>query len=444
MADDALAVWMDGQAGVAGHLLKGDDGETAFFYDRAYIAAGGLPLSVSLPLEIGEFGDPETRAYFANLLPENAQLDRLIEREGLARNDVVGLLRHLGADCAGAVSCLPAGEPPVKAPGVLDTDYEPLDDRMVVRIVRSLAEQRRLPAEVDDPSPVAGVQSKVALTVLPDGRFALPRAGLRVPTTHILKVPERRHGRDARLEEAAALLAAATGLDVSIPQAIKVDDLDALLIERFDRRVSDGIVNRIHQEDFAQALGFPSDLKYQRNGRPGRWFDVGAILSVLDRTNDPDAARLAFLRTTLLNLAIGNTDNHAKNHALLYDQGRVPRLAPLYDLLPIRIDRRYNHNLSFRIGAAEAFDAMTAEDLAGFIAAFGVEDVAAFVEMEAVPLIAALEAATPNLRSIGLKQFDDLIGRETDQLVELLSAAVSVRERDYFPHSSTGGWAAGS
>ena|GEM_PF-3984998 len=69
MADDTLAVWMDGQAGVAGHLLKGDDGETAFFYDAAYIARGGLPLSLSLPLETAEFGDPETRAYLANLLP---------------------------------------------------------------------------------------------------------------------------------------------------------------------------------------------------------------------------------------------------------------------------------------------------------------------------------------------------------------------------------------
>jgi serine/threonine-protein kinase HipA len=57
---------------------------------------------------------------------------------------------------------------------------------------------------------------------------------------------------------------------------------------------------------------------------------------------------------------------------------------------------------------------------------------------EIVPLIAALEAATPNLRSSGLKQFDDLIGRETEQLVELLSAAVAIRERDYFPHGSTG------
>ncbi|HEY5411368.1 MAG TPA: HipA domain-containing protein [Caulobacteraceae bacterium] len=443
MAEDILAVWMDGYDTVAGHLIKDDLGTTAFRYNDVYVGGGGLPLSLSLPLKTNKFDDLETRAFFANLLPENAQLQRLMEREGLERNDVVGLLRHLGADCAGAVSCLPEGDPPVKSPGVLEEDYEPLEDRAVINIVRSLAEARRLPDEVDDPSPVAGVQSKIAITLLADGRFALPRPGLRVPTTHILKVPERRQGRDARLEETSALLAAATGLDVSKPQAIKVGDYDALLISRFDRRVENGVVSRIHQEDFAQALGFPSGLKYQRHGRPGRWFDVDAILSVLDRTEDSEGARVAFLRATLFNLCIGNTDNHAKNHALIYDQGVTPRLAPLYDMLPIRIDARYNHQLAYNIGSAQQFDDMTPEDLSAFISAFGVEDLPEFVEVVVVPLIQELEAATRNLRSMGLKSFDDLIGRETDRLVELFSAAVTVRERDAFLDRS-GGWGATS
>ena len=188
MTHEMLAVWMDGFSSPAGSLSRSDDGNTSFVYEEGYIAAGGLPLSLSLPFSDGEYDDVLTRAFFANLLPENTQLQRILDREGLERNDVVGLLRHLGADCAGAVSGLPVGDPPVVAPGQLATDYAPLDDRAVIKIVRSLAELRRLPADVDDPSPVAGVQSKIALTVMPDGRFALPKTGLRVPTTHILKV----------------------------------------------------------------------------------------------------------------------------------------------------------------------------------------------------------------------------------------------------------------
>jgi serine/threonine-protein kinase HipA len=439
MAEDILAVWLDGHPKEAGRLASGAQGEIAFAYNPDYIAGGGLPLSLSLPLRDEDFGDAQARAYFANLLPENEQLQAVIEREGIARNDVVALLHHFGADCAGAVSCLPIGAPPVKVPGVLSQDYEPLEDRALVKIVQSLAEARRLPADIDDPSPVAGVQSKIAITLLPGDRFALPKPGVRVPTTHILKVPDHRHGREAKLEEAAALLAAACGLDVSIPRAIKVGDYDALLIERFDRRVEAGVVTRVHQEDFAQALGFPSELKYERRGKPGRRFDVGAVLSVLDRTADPVGARLAFLQTTLLNLCIGNTDNHAKNHALLYDAGPTPRLAPLYDLLPIRLDRRYNHALSFNIGAADHFDKTTPDDFHAFLRTFGVEDVPGFVEEIVVPLIAALEEGSKMLRGMGLKTFDDLIGRETEELVERLDAALKIRERDLLPYAA-GGW----
>jgi serine/threonine-protein kinase HipA len=443
MTNEILAVWMDGFPKPAGRLTRADDGSTSFLYSSDYILAGRIPLSLSLPLSDAPFDDVETRAFFGNLLPENAQLQRIVDREGLQRGDVVGLLHHLGADCAGAVSCLPMGDPPVKTPGEIASDYEPLDDAALVKIVRSLAELRRLPAEVNDPSPVAGVQSKIALTMLPDRQFALPKAGLRVPTTHILKVPERRSGRDARLEETAALLAAAVGLEVSIPQAIKIGDYDALLIERFDRRVEAGIVTRIHQEDFAQALGFSSELKYQRRGKPGRWFDIAAALSVLDRTRDPERARLNFLLSALFNLCIGNTDNHAKNYALLYDAPGPPRLAPLYDMLPIRVDARYTHQLAFNLGNATHFDDMTADDMHSFLVQCGVEDAVEFAQVAIVPLVQNLEEAATTLRSLGLKRFDDLIGRETDRLVDLLSAAVKVRERDAF-YGGGGGWAAGS
>ena len=443
MSETALAVWMDGFPEPAGVLSRSEDGNTAFAYSEDYIADGGLSLSLSLPANDGPYGDVETRAFFANLLPENAQLQRVLDREGLQSSDIVGLLGHLGADCAGAVSCLPLGDPPVKTPGDIATDYQPLEEGDVVKIVRSLAELRRLPAEIDDPSPVAGVQSKIALTVLPNGSFALPAPGLRVPTTHILKVPEKRHGRDARLEETAALLASGAGLDVSVPQAIKVGGYDALLIQRFDRRVEKGIVTRIHQEDFAQALGFSSELKYERRGKLGRRFDIVAALSVLDRTDRPEEARLAFVMTTLFNLCIGNTDNHAKNHALLYDTGGSPRLAPLYDMLPIRLDSRYNHQLAFNIGKATLFDKMTADDIKSFLSTCGVDDMAEFVEQAVAPFIGRLEAATGTLRSLGLKLFDDLIGRETDRLVELLSAAVALRERDFFTDRG-GGWLMGS
>lgn len=435
MTETVLAVWMDGFQTPAGRLARTSYGDTAFLYDDDYVAAGGSPLSLALPLEEEAFGDVETRAFFANLLPENAQLQRIMERHGIARDDVVGLLEHLGADCAGSVSCLPLDAPPIKSPGVLAKDYDPLGDKALLKLVRSLRDERRLPTDLTDPSPVAGVQSKVAVTRLPDGGFALPRAGSRVPTTHILKVPARRDARDTRHEEAAAILAAAAGLDVSVPTAIRIGDVDALLIERFDRHVADGIVSRIHQEDFAQALGLPSELKYQRRGQPGRWFDVPAAVSVLDQTRDPAASRLAFLKASIFNLCIGNTDNHAKNHAVLYDAPGAPRFAPLYDLLPIRLSRNFTHELAFQIGAAKHFDEMTTDDLIAFFIEMGVDrtDFQLLIDGELSPLIAALEAASPRLKSAGLKSFNDLLGREMEELTEKLHLPIHVEPRDYFP-----------
>jgi len=61
------------------------------------------------------------------------------------------------------------------------------------------------------------------------------------------------------------------------------------------------------------------------------------------------------------------------------------------------------------------------------------------VQAAVVPLIENLEEAATTLRSLGLKRFDDLIGRETDRLVDLLSDAVKVRERDSF-QGRGGGW----
>ncbi len=431
-----LIVRMDGFDLPAGYLASDAGQAISFAYDDHYIAAGGPPLSLSMPLEQVSFGDVTARAFFDNLLPENDQMQRVMDREGLARDDIVGLLGHLGADCSGAISCLPIGGDPIKVPGVLSEDYTLLAPGEIAEIARSLAERQRLPDTITDPSPVAGVQRKIALTHTPQG-FAKPKPGRKVPTTHILKVPETRLRRDARLEAAAARLAGALGLDVSIPEAIVIDGVEALLITRFDRVVREGVVYRLHQEDFAQALGLPARLKYERNGTPGRRFDAEAIARVLDQTEVPALARAAFLSATVFNLLIGNTDNHAKNHGLLYRHGRAPVLAPLYDLLPSRMNLDFNDHLSFNIGAADHPDAITLADLMAFLEVFGMRRAAAsrFIENVVKPMILALERATLGLSGERLKDMDDLIGRETEQLVGVLGLDVPVRDRDYFPKS---------
>ena len=418
-----------------GFLISDDNGNIRFGYDYGYLAFGtAFPISLSLPLRPESFDDNATRAFFQNLFQENDQLEQVMQREQLARDDVVGLLYFLGADCPGSLSCMPIGSEPSKTPGFIGSDYDFLNQQDIDEIVRRLANHEPLPEIARDPSPVAGVQRKIAVVYTPDGRYALPKPHLGVPTTHILKVPGRGEGREARLEAAAAQLANRCGLDVSIPQLVTFQGYEALLINRFDRNVSsEGIIARIHQEDFAQALGLPSRLKYERYGNSERAFNAAAIATVLARTAEPARALDIFLRATIFNLAIGNSDNHAKNHALLYDLGPVPRLAPLYDLLPVRLNGNVTHALSFRIGGAESAENLTLDDFADFFLKFQLTTGAAtrFANTRIVRLLAVLDQATENLPGT-LKDFNDLIGRELERLIETLRLDLVVRPRDHF------------
>ena len=145
--------------------------------------------------------------------------------------------------------------------------------------------------------------------------------------------------------------------------------LQGLLVERFDRHLDRGHIHRIHQEDFCQALGLGPSLKYERNGIPPRAFSAEVVGSLLDLTQLPGVARLAFFEITVANILLGNSDNHAKNHAFLYT-GRRPVLAPAYDIDPVMLDD-VSHEMSFRVGSARMGDDVTGADLDLFLKSIG-------------------------------------------------------------------------
>jgi len=65
-------------------------------------------------------------------------------------------------------------------------------------------------------------------------------------------------------------LAHQVGLPVPPAQVADIAGEKVYLVERYDRvRLASGSVERLHQEDFCQALGVPPELKYQQEGGPG-------------------------------------------------------------------------------------------------------------------------------------------------------------------------------
>ena len=451
MTELVLDVRLDGFEDPIGVLVRDERGALAFAYSPAHLGRrDALPLSLSLPLTDEPFGDLAARAFFDNLLQErDGGLAELMARESLTRDDVAGLLFHIGRDCAGALSVLPHGAPPVKVPGDFAKDYRPVSDSTLIDIVRALRDRRGLPDGTNDPSPLAGVQSKIALALLDDGHFAEPLPGSGAPTTHILKVPDREHPRDAALEAATLDFSRALDLDSSEAQAIDIGGIDVLLVQRFDRALDQrGRVVRLHQEDFAQALGLPAALKYERRGKEGRRFDVAGIRRVIEATLDPEAARDTFIRSALFDLMTGNVDNHAKNFAVLHLAPGLTTLAPRYDLLPTRLDPNLTDELAFKIGNATTLDELTRDDLDQFVKALGIGNAAArkrTLARHAKSLAKGLSEMFEELTGKGMKPYADLMAANMRTILPLLGLDVpeNARGRDAFV-SRGGGWLSSS
>jgi len=318
-----LTVWWDGRA--TGSLHLDQYGEMEFTYAPEWLADGSAPaLSFSLPKRVDAFGRRECQPFFGGILPEEGQRSAIARALGVSAENEFRLLEHLGGEVAGALTLLPESEvpqPPSRgAPVILSEDrLLALLDRLPVRPMLAGEGGLRLS--------LAGAQSKLPVLLI-DGQIALPAPGQ--PTSHILKPPIARFDGTTENEFFCMSLARAVGLDVAPVAMRTVAGRSFLLIERYDRILDvNGQLLRLHQEDFAQALGVPSQRKYASEGGP-TFQDCFALLR--RAASRPARDILKLLDAAIFNLVIGNADAHAKNFSLLHKDGAIV-LAPLYDLL---------------------------------------------------------------------------------------------------------------
>lgn len=103
-----------------------------------------------------------------------------------------------------------------------------------------------------------------------------------------------------------------------------------LLIPRFDRAVADGRVLRLGQESIVSAAGIAA---FGHQAAHEDYLDV-----IKGCCDDPAAEVAEYLLRDILNLALGNPDNHGRNTALQKTANGGVRLAPLYDFCPMRLD----------------------------------------------------------------------------------------------------------
>ena len=424
MNELVLDVRLDGYEEPIGFLVRDEHATLSFRYNSPYIdSTDSISLSLSMPLQEDPFPDSSCRAFFGNLLQERDDtMQRVMDREGIERSDIAGLLLYLGKDCPGAISVLPHGAPPVKVPGNFETDYEVYDTGTIERLVTALYEREPLPEDVADPSPIAGVQSKVALTILPDERFAQPVRGSGAPTTHILKVSSKKRPNETLLEAASMLLSQSLGIPTAEVGPTQIAGINVLLIKRYDRKINEaGLVERIHQEDFAQALGLPSSMKYERDGRDDAKFDAAAIAWIIDVSVNPAEMRQNIIAATLFDLMIGNNDGHAKNFSMIHNSDGTVELAPRYDLVPIRLFDGYTQELAYHLGDATCLEEVTGEAFDRFLQTIGVESSAARQRLRdklALTVGKHLIDQLEELAARGQKNFADLIASNISVLYQ--------------------------
>jgi serine/threonine-protein kinase HipA len=164
-------------------------------------------------------------------------------------------------------------------------------------------------------------------------------------------------------------LARACDLNVAPVEIGKVEDIDYLLAERYDRvSGEDGHIARLHQEDFCQALGIPSEIKYQTEGGPSL---VDCFNLLRDASTTPALDLIALLDAVIFNLLIGNHDAHAKNFSFLYLPDRSVRLAPLYDLVSTAFYPELTDRMAMKIGNQPKSALIYPEDVNQFAADAG-------------------------------------------------------------------------
>lgn len=353
-----------------GILKRKTDGSIEFRYDKEWIEKG-YAISISLPLADRVFIGEKAYFYFDNLLPDNKRiLEAVAQKFEAPSTNAFDILSVIGRECVGALSFFDEEEEPI----FLDKmNVRPMGEAEIAKRLRSLAGDNPLgmDEEGDFRISIAGAQEKMAL-LYRKGKWWEPRGA--TPTSHILKksIGKLFHGTsETPIDFTASVdnewiclkLAQQFKIDVATADIVQFEDQRVLSVERFDRQWNNNLLIRIPQEDFCQATGTSSLLKYEKKGGPS----IARMMSILASSANAKTDRKMFFKTLLFNDLIYNTDSHAKNFSL-FELRAGYILTPMYDLLSAHFlktthQTRYeNLKSSLRVNDKEKFSDITLAD----------------------------------------------------------------------------------
>jgi serine/threonine-protein kinase HipA len=318
---------------VLGTIESNKDGALSFSYDPAWLARpDAIVLSTSMPLSGTVYKQKQISTHLWNLLPEN---DEVLKRWGtnykVSPNNAFGLVSKVGEDAPGAAQFiveeraqeyLGPAEPHIEWISIDEVENR-------IRILKKDQSALRLNKDVGRIS-LAGAQAKTALYW--DGeRWGVPSG--RAPNSHILKPQIPNFEGIVENEHLCMTIAALAGLPTANSQVLELSE-PVIVVTRYDRlpaAAPGGMMRRVHQEDFCQALTRMPGEKYQEH-KDGQGPGIRDCVTLLRRvSSEPDTDVATFIKANILNWYIGGVDAHAKNYSIIIGPDGN-RLAPLYDV----------------------------------------------------------------------------------------------------------------
>lgn len=343
-----------------GTISGSDRTDARFCYSADYLSAAGTPISISLPVQEAPFSPEQTACYFEGLLPEGFTRRTVAQWMHVDEANYLSILHGLGRECLGAI-CISEADETVAA------SYEEINESQIRALAaEGVAKSSELVTQSH--LSLTGASGKVGLYYdAPSQTWYLPRGT--APSTHIIK---QSHVRlEAIVTNEMLSLMTAKRCQLETPESFIVNtgygkDSEVLFAtQRYDRLFEDNNPAidflprpyRLHQEDFAQALGIPSSEKYEKapRGYMKAMFDILRHYSA-----DPVTDQLKLWDIIVFDYLIGNTDAHIKNFSLLYGKNlRKIRLAPAYDIVSTVVYSQSTRSMAFHIGDTISLDDLT-------------------------------------------------------------------------------------
>lgn len=286
-------------------------------------------VSVRLPVDFGDRQCEEWPAFLIDLLPQGAARKRLERTAGVALTEW-DVLQRGAFNPVGNLRVIPDVIPPSLA-------HRPFElAEMTQRGDEFLEYAAGVGAAVTGATDTQGeapkfwvVQNREGLWFPDDGScdaFAVNHALLKFP------VPDAGPNAELILRTEAAYQRVARHIGLRTTEELPQFIDGALLVPRFDRRGAEGHVERLGVESLYSVTGITS---------AGHPLQHGQVLVELARVvTDFNTELREYVWRDLLNLALGNRDNHGRNTAILKDTDGTMQLAPLFDVGPTFLDAR--------------------------------------------------------------------------------------------------------